>query len=148
MASDGPENEIEKYSTYLRPDGVLYITTPNFNSISRRLLGKKWNVIHYPEHLHYFTQKSIHNLLQKFNFSKITIQSSGFSPARLIYSFKSKNQITGKGLEHYDYNELDRQLRDNIEKTILLRLIKKAINYFLAKLRSGDSLKILYFKKG
>jgi SAM-dependent methyltransferase len=142
-----PANEISKYESFVRTNGALYITTPNFNSISRRMLGKKWNVIHYPEHLHYFTPGSIDMLLNKNSFQKISNQSVGFSPARLIYFFRSKKIRAGKEVENYDFNEVDRQLRDDIEKTLLLRYFKRTINFLLAKLRLGDSLKVLYQKK-
>ncbi len=141
-----PLKEVNLYARLLRNEGALYVTTPNFNSLSRRIVGKRWNVILYPEHIHYFTPHSIHYLL-KNNFNKIFNQTSGVSPARLMYTIRSKSAVKGKELENYDFNEVDRQLRDNIEKTILLRLIKKFVNYILAKLRSGDSLKILYQKK-
>jgi 2-polyprenyl-3-methyl-5-hydroxy-6-metoxy-1,4-benzoquinol methylase len=141
-----PVEQVSKYARLLRPSGVLYVTTPNFNSFSRRLLGRKWNVILYPEHIHYFTPDTIHRML-KDEFLKIENQTSGISPARIISTFRSHKPRKGKDLENYDFNEVDRQLRDNIEKTVLLRLIKRLINSLLAALKSGDSLKILYQKK-
>ncbi len=140
-----PVAEVSMYAKLLRPEGALYITTPNFNSFTRRLLGRFWNVISYPEHLHYFTSRTIHQLLEN-DFTKIKNQTAGISPARMIYAIRSMGSHKVKNVE-YDYNEADRHFSDNIEKTILLRLIKKAINYCLAKMKLGDSLKVLYQKK-
>lgn len=144
-----PENEIMGYSRLIRPGGVLYITTPNYNSLSRKILGKNWIEMNYPEHLHYFSPSTIDKILTKSNFSKIFSITTGFSPARFMYSLRTKKwKSKNKAWDNYNYNEADRELSDNIEKTILLRLIKKVINYFLIKLKSGDTLKVLYQKKG
>jgi 2-polyprenyl-3-methyl-5-hydroxy-6-metoxy-1,4-benzoquinol methylase len=140
-----PVMETEKYSRLTRPGGAIYITTPNFNSLSRRLLGRRWNVIHYPEHIYYFTLPTIRRVLNKYNFKKIKEETSGFSHARLIYAWRDKRG--DKNLKEYNYNEKDRELRDAIEKTVILRLIKKMINVILTVFKSGDTLKILYRKK-
>ena len=50
---NNPIEETLIYKTILRSGGAIYITTPNFNSISRVILGPRWNVIEYPEHLCY-----------------------------------------------------------------------------------------------
>jgi SAM-dependent methyltransferase len=141
-----PQTEVKKYSGLIRSGGALYITTPNYNSFSRLLLGKKWNVILYPEHLHYFSIPTIEKLLKVNNFRPVNRQAIGFSPARFIYALRARLFGVNKRLKSYDYNEKDRQLRDSIEKTILLRLIKKLINKLLAFFKAGDTLKILYQK--
>lgn len=52
----------------LRPGGVLAINTPDAGSIPARLLGKKWHLIVPPEHLHYFTGRSLSLLLRNVGF--------------------------------------------------------------------------------
>jgi cyclopropane fatty-acyl-phospholipid synthase-like methyltransferase len=140
-----PVTETEMYGRLIRPGGVLYMTTPNFNSLSRRVLGSRWNVILYPEHIYYFTLHTLKKILNKYGFEKVKEETSGFSFARLLYAFKSK--IGDKKVKDYDYNEKDRELRDAIEKTVILRLIKKFINSMLTFFKAGDTLKILYRKK-
>lgn len=141
-----PVKEIAEYAKILRPEGALYFTTPNFNSFSRRLLNKKWNVIIYPEHLYYFTVNTLNRLMEGNNFKVLTYQTSGFSPARLIFTMRSNNSH-GYANSDYDYNEKDRQVRDSIEKNIFLRYTKNLINGLLTLLKAGDSLKILYIKQ-
>lgn len=140
-----PVKEIEKYNMLLRSGGALYITTPNFNSLSRQLLNSRWNVIQYPEHIYYFTLGTIRKLLTKNEFLKVKEDTFGFSHARLLYAIRKKRG--DKTLKEFDYNEKDRELRDAIEKTIILRVIKKIVNTILTILNAGDTLKILYRKK-
>jgi 2-polyprenyl-3-methyl-5-hydroxy-6-metoxy-1,4-benzoquinol methylase len=142
-----PAAEIKKYSEIVRPGGAVYITTPNFNSVSRRTLGSKWNVLLYPEHLNYFTVPTIRKLMSKFNFEEVKHTSSGLSLGRLIYFMRSKKKSTKEYLSDYDYNGRDRQMRDSIEKNVFLRFIKNTVNSILSAFNAGDTLKILYTKK-
>ena len=41
----------------LRPSGALYLTTPSWGSLSRRLLGKRWSAISH-EHLVHFAPRT------------------------------------------------------------------------------------------
>lgn len=141
-----PSKEIATYTEILRPGGVAYFTTPNFDSLSRLVLKDKWNVIIYPEHLYYFTGKTISTLLSKKGFKKVSIQAPGFSPARLIYAIRAGRN--GKdSVSQYDYNSVDRQFRDSIDKTIILKIIKNMINSILSFFKAGDTLKVLFQKK-
>jgi 2-polyprenyl-3-methyl-5-hydroxy-6-metoxy-1,4-benzoquinol methylase len=142
-----PDEEVKQYSTALRQGGIVYITTPNFNSLSRKLLRTHWNVLIYPEHLHYFTVSTMHRMMHKHGFKKIFSSSSGISLGRLIYTLRSKKAEALNVPNNYDYNERDRQLRDSIEGNFLLRPLKYIINSLLSIFRSGDALKILYIKK-
>jgi len=90
---NNPKNEINKFYNLLRTGGLLYITTPNFNSISRNLLIEKWNIINYPEHLTYYTPKTLKKLLTENDFKKIKLKTTGFSISRFK---QSKNNNLSK----------------------------------------------------
>ena len=47
---NNPTVEINKFYDLLREGGLVYITTPNFNSLLRYKLKSAYNVICYPEH--------------------------------------------------------------------------------------------------
>ena len=139
-----PFYEAGIYSRLARPGGALYITTPNFNALSRIVLNSRWNVIQYPEHIYYFTLQTIRKVLYRNGFVKIKEDTLGFSHARLLYALKKTRG--DKTVKDYNYNEKDRELRDAIEKTVILRIIKKIINTLLTTFNAGDTLKILYRK--
>lgn len=56
-----PVNFLTMMTKLLEPNGVIYLTCPNFNSIDRFLLGPDWDAIHR-EHISYFTPKQIARL--------------------------------------------------------------------------------------
>ena len=58
-----PADLIQAAATLLKPQGLLVITTPKFDSPLAKIMGKKWYCI-FPAHIHYFTQKSLTKILQ------------------------------------------------------------------------------------
>jgi SAM-dependent methyltransferase len=56
----------------LVPGGLLLVATPNFNSISRRLLGSSWAVLSPLEHLYYFDERTLGRLIENCGFANMT----------------------------------------------------------------------------
>lgn len=133
-----PNEELDFVKKILRNNGAFYFTTPNFNSISRFLLKEKWNVIEYPEHLSYFTSRTIHQLMVKHGFKKQFLTTTGISLSRLKQSI-GKNDVSRTTNQNTDEG-----LRDNIEKSFLLRLVKTTLNFILNTFKIGDAMKGLY----
>lgn len=67
---NNPNEEAGNFSAILRKEGAVYLTTPNFNSLSKMILKEKWNVLAYPEHLSYYTPKTIARLFTQHGFEK------------------------------------------------------------------------------
>lgn len=130
-----PMAEADALAHALRPGGLLYCTTPNFNALSRRLLGPRWNVIDYPEHLCYFTPQTITSWLARFGLVRESVSSSGVSLARL------RRGLGDTGVEPPGLLGTDEQLRGAIESSPLLRLTKGALNSTLSAWGAGDTLK-------
>ncbi len=137
---NNPIEEVSKFNTLLRKGGVLYITTPNFNSISRNLLKEKWNIIGYPEHLTYYTINTINKLVKQNNFKLLSAKTTGFSISRFKQS-KSINNISNNNLNS------DESFREKLNKKGLMFYFVNIINFFLSLFRKGDTIKVLYIKK-
>lgn len=120
----------------LRKGGLFYFTTPNINALSRRILGGKWTIIEYPEHLSYFTAKTIHRLLTLEGFGKHTVQTTGISLQR----------FNAYGNKTASVENQDEQARQKIEKSVILKFIKSTLNGMLNLLKLGDTLKGFYVK--
>lgn len=138
---NNPNQELELIKKLLRQGGATYITTPNFNSFSRFLLQHKWNVIEYPEHLTYYTSKTLHKLLVKHGFEKSTLLTTGIAFSRLR---KSLGKIEPELLTEKNADEL---LREKIERGGVLKLIKHVLNFVLNLFKIGDAMKVIYIKK-
>lgn len=133
--NDGREH-VQKIKSLLRAGGLFYFTTPNFNSFSRKWLGGKWNVIEYPEHLTYYTVRTITKLLTDAGFKKDSIRTTGFSPQRFKLSVGTATRVGNS----------DESLRNAIEEKAYLRLAKNIVNGTLNAFRSGDTLKGFFIK--
>ena len=127
-----PRHEATVITEVLRPGGLLYCTTPNFNSLSRRVLGPRWSIIEYPEHLWYFTASTICQWLRRFGFVAEKTWSSGVSVTRLRESMHDPGR---------DASSDDEQVRRAIERSRVLRFAKLAVNAGLSALGAGDTLK-------
>ena len=55
----------------LKSRGLLLISTGDFGSVSARLWGRQWRLIHPPEHLYYFSRRSLQILSEKSGFDVI-----------------------------------------------------------------------------
>jgi SAM-dependent methyltransferase len=55
----------------LVPGGLMVISTPNYDSASRHLLGVDWAVLRPLEHVYYFTEVSLRRLLEATGFSDV-----------------------------------------------------------------------------
>ena len=78
-----PHSEAGLLARLLRPGGLLYSTTPNFNALSRRVLRSRWSVIEYPEHLVYCTPRTHGTWLARAGFNRESIITWGIGLSRM-----------------------------------------------------------------
>ncbi|MDP3997092.1 MAG: bifunctional glycosyltransferase/class I SAM-dependent methyltransferase [bacterium] len=81
-----PQKLISQAARLLKPDGLFVLTTPRFDSLLAKMMGRSWYCI-FPSHLHYFSRKSLAVLLKKHNLSiiKATSHTRYFSLSYLLY---------------------------------------------------------------
>jgi len=58
-----PAEFLHRAEEVVRPGGLVYLTTPNFGSLDRYLMGKDWKLIHRA-HLTYFTPRTLMALVK------------------------------------------------------------------------------------
>lgn len=66
------------YST-MSPGGILGLSTPNFASLTRLLVGKEWWVIGPTEHIYYFTPVTLRKILEQTGFQVLEIAACNLS---------------------------------------------------------------------
>ena len=66
----------------LKADGVLIVSTPNFNALARHVLGIDWAVLSPLEHTYYYTEHTLAAMLKACGFSRTESirQFAGWGP--------------------------------------------------------------------
>lgn len=142
-----PNEEIQRIFSLLRTGGYFYVTTPNFNSLLRYYLGPKYNVIGWPEHLSYYTPKTLTSLMLGHGFKKVWVQTTGISITRFLTSRTPKEIASPvEGTEFISAQTDDEKLRNRFESNPLLSFAKQSINSMLTFIGKGDALKGLFQK--
>lgn len=54
-----PKGLLSGLHRVLRPGGAVYVKVPNFGSLNRRVMGVRWCGFRFPDHVNYFTMKSL-----------------------------------------------------------------------------------------
>lgn len=140
---NSPKKEIPLFIEVLRKGGVFYLTTPNFNSISRSLLKANWSIIEYPEHLCYYTPQTMRKLFSRFPQVGVEkIITTGFSISRLTERTRLKRQET----KEFNSYPIDEKLRNSMEHNKVLGLLKRTLNSILTIFGRGDTIKATFVK--
>ena len=138
---NNPIEENLNFYKLLRKGGLVYLTTPNFNSLLRYRLKERYDVITYPEHLSYYTPKTLNKLYTNCGFKKLKIQTTGISLTRLKTSQGKTSQA------FISETSDDENLRKQIEEKAYLQFAKKVVNGTLTLFGVGDSLKGWFVKR-
>jgi 2-polyprenyl-3-methyl-5-hydroxy-6-metoxy-1,4-benzoquinol methylase len=138
---NNPISEINQIGKLIRKGGLVYITTPNFNSLLRRRLKIQYNVINYPEHLSYYAPRTLTKLFNSNGFKKLKVETTGISLTRLRTSQGTSSQKFVSAASD------DEKLRQQMDEKWYLGLAKTFVNSVLTALGSGDSLKGWFIKK-
>lgn len=137
---NNPIHELNSFHKLLRKGGLVYVTTPNFNSILRYRLKSAYSNICYPEHLSYYTPKTLKKVFTHTGFKTIKIESTGISISRLKQSKGIGNQ------KIISPSSDDEKIRNQIENKRHLQLLKKIMNIILTVSGKGDALKGWFIK--
>jgi 2-polyprenyl-3-methyl-5-hydroxy-6-metoxy-1,4-benzoquinol methylase len=71
-----PTEAIAKAARALKPGGILYLVTPDIDSLSARLLGEYWWGLR-PAHIHYFGRDSLRRILSSADLEMVCAKSFG-----------------------------------------------------------------------
>jgi SAM-dependent methyltransferase len=131
-----PDDFLRAAAQLLRPGGVFYLTTPNAQSLNRRILGAAWSIFAPPEHLVIWTSKGLCQAFARHGLTPQRIRTEGLNPNEIIRRYRP----TDKGPTP-SRNTTGLKLNETLSRSPLRRKIKAGINHCLSMIRVGDSLK-------
>lgn len=117
----------------LRPGGALMLTTPNADSLTRRLIGGRWRVF-AQEHRWYFTRSSLDHALSRAGFCRVEMSSRNLYPPEIWASLRRRTSsphvtsAAGSGLREFS------------RRSPVGRAMRAAVNALLAATDAGDTL--------
>jgi 2-polyprenyl-3-methyl-5-hydroxy-6-metoxy-1,4-benzoquinol methylase len=120
----------------LRPDGALYLTTPNGWGLSARVLGLRWSVVGPPDHLQLLSILGLTALLDRAGFRVHTLRTYGVNPYELITG-KRRRLTSGERVQ------TSRRLNQTLTESRSGRVAKTIVNQGLSAARLGDSIKLV-----
>ncbi len=130
-----PSRFVIRAEELLGPGGLLYLTTPNFASLDRKLLGADWHPINR-EHLVYFTPPTLKKLISTHTkFEVLYIRTRNLSIAalrRLVFGTRHEPETALRTKEQ--------MLRSSIEFSRPLRVLKSLLNTGLDSLGWGSAM--------
>jgi len=62
---ENPLGVLKEVFRTLKPEGMAVVKVPNFASVNRRVMGAKWCGFRYPDHLNYFSKKTLRLMAEK-----------------------------------------------------------------------------------
>lgn len=136
-----PAQEVASIAKLLRKGGLFYCTTPNFSSLMRHYLKSTYNVINYPEHLSYFTKRTLVRLARMHDLFPVKFLSTGISITRIKTSKGTSNEA------YIAENSADEILRRNLDSKWYLKAAKHITNSILTLTNTGMSLKGYFVKR-
>lgn len=147
-----PDDFLQTAYKMLRPGGLLYLTTPNTESINRRWLGIEWTVVSPPEHITLWSPAGMKKALARNDFKLKEIRTEGFNPVEIINNLrkpKAKKSIQSNESSPVavNRNEAAYALNEAFTSSAWRRAVKSTINRGLTAFRLGDGIKVWAIKK-
>ncbi len=138
-----PQRFLRRASDLLETGGILYLTTPNFGSLARRMLGGSWSVFH-PEHIGYFERSTLRKMASEHTaLREIKIEARNLSPstfAAWIRGHRDERSCAPSTAKSAAGGGLDQQLRSAIHKSRALSASKDVMNNLVSRSGLGDTL--------
>jgi len=138
-----PQRFLKRAEELLADDGVLYLTTPNFGSLARRMLAESWSVIH-PEHVGYFERSTLSKIAsEETSLREIKIEANNIAPSTVVTWLRRRSTPTVSTAQkvHREARQgLDQQLRRLARRSRALGASKQLLNRAISRAGLGDTL--------
>jgi len=137
-----PLASLKEIYRLLAGGGIVYMTTPNFDSLSRYLLGCRWRAI-VEEHLVLFNVRTLRACLEAVGFHALTIKTKNVDIMEILFKWRQHGQME-KPVNPFSAT---RAFRHTIEGSPWLRRLKTGANTVLRLSHLGDTVEALAVKQ-
>jgi 2-polyprenyl-3-methyl-5-hydroxy-6-metoxy-1,4-benzoquinol methylase len=138
-----PQRFLKRAEELLEDDGVLYLTTPNFGSLARRMLGETWSMIH-PEHIGYFERSTLRKMASaETSLREIRIDTNNIAPSTFVAWLRRRGTQTARTaaeVHRETRRGLDQQLRGVVHQSRVLGASQDLLNHAISRTGLGDTL--------
>lgn len=139
---NNPQTVLNHFYSQLNPGGLLFITTPNFDSLERFVLGPSWGMIMYPEHISYYSSTTLDDVVTSRGMSKVKTYTENISLFRII-QFVNRFRKAGP----INAENVSSQAQAFVSSSKLANFIKSSINFVLGLTSLGSSIVAVYQKR-
>lgn len=120
---EDPVGAVKKLHHLLRPGGLLLVSTPNYDSLFRRLFGTRWWVVNCEEeHIQLFNRRSLERILGQQGFDVVWTHIRGLDMAGMLQTIRHKRPATEAGFPDNDLGYHGARARKEKIKNVLTRL--------------------------
>jgi 2-polyprenyl-3-methyl-5-hydroxy-6-metoxy-1,4-benzoquinol methylase len=92
-----PQQELELCRQLLRPQGRIWIATPNLAGMGHRIYGARWRGLEPPRHLCIYTPSSLFRQLASAGYSDVTLLATQPTAKRMFSeSAELEHRLTGR----------------------------------------------------
>jgi 2-polyprenyl-3-methyl-5-hydroxy-6-metoxy-1,4-benzoquinol methylase len=138
-----PARFLRRAEELLEEGGILYLTTPNFGSLARRMLGENWSVIH-PEHIGYFERSTLKAMTsEQTALRPMKIEANNIAPSTFVAWLRHRGARSAHAETRADRGaerSLDQDLRRVLHQSRVLRTLKELLNHGISRAGLGDTL--------
>ncbi|MCS5704706.1 class I SAM-dependent methyltransferase [Synechococcus sp. FGCU-3] len=137
-----PGDLLRDAASLLMPGGLLYLTTPNFNTLLRHVECDAFQMLCSPEHLCFFTPASLRRLAVRHGFRVAAMRTTGLDPWRLKKALRLGNPLrtNDSGAPPSAVDPLN-ALREAAHTRRRVALLKASVNSLVNAFGAGDTLK-------
>lgn len=137
-----PMANLRGIHTLLEPGGLLYLSTPNFDSLSRYALAGRWRVI-TEEHLYLFNPGTLITCLEAAGFHPVRVLTKNVDVPEILAKWRRRRQPR----EPVNTFPATWAFRRTIEGSTWLRWLKAGANEALRLSRLGETIEALAVKR-
>lgn len=132
-----PVPQLERIRELLEPGGLLYLTTPNFDSVPRYALGNAWRVM-VPDHVCLYTPRALRRCLARVGFDTKRLLTKNID----LPEIRAKWRLRGHARKVATVQQTN-ALRHQIEESRALGWMKGAVNTGLRVSGLGETIEAL-----